>query len=293
MIPLIDGDILLHEIGWSGEFPDEEGEIVILDFERVAGLLDRKIELICEDVDATGPPMIYITGSKEIIERENKERKWRGEDPLEYLPIFRYDVAKSRPYKGTRKNPKPYHFYNIVSYLKTYYNVVLSDSGLEADDMMCIEQMSRDDTIICSRDKDLRICPGLHFSWECGGQAAKGPTLTDKVGWLEMEIKEKVNSTTGRVNKEKKVTGYGLSFFYFQMLAGDAADNIPGLPKWGAVKAYDTLHKLDTEQELYKAVKALYKEVMGDEAKDYFLEQANLLWMVQEKGRPYEFPKSV
>ena len=52
MRPLIDGDILLYEIGFSGEFKDEEtGEPALLDFDRVAILLDEKIRLICDDVD--------------------------------------------------------------------------------------------------------------------------------------------------------------------------------------------------------------------------------------------------
>lgn len=192
-----------------------------------------------------------------------------------FVPNFRYEVAKSRPYKGNRKNPKPFHFYNILFYLLAEYNTIVSEDGLEADDMLCIEQASRKDTVICSRDKDLRICPGWHFSWECGNQHAIGPTFTDKLGWLEMI--------------DKKVIGYGLKFFYYQMLVGDTADHIPGLKGWGQAGAYKLLEPLATEEELFRTVKQKYLEVMGKEvAKEYFLEQANLLWMRQEKGKPFE-----
>lgn len=277
MQPLIDGDILLHEIGWSGEFKDKEtGEAVLLPFDKVQDILDDKIRLICEDVEATKPPIIYITSSEDILRPVNKLRKWRGEDPIEYVHNFRYEVAKTKPYKGTRKNPKPEHFYNIAQYLISEYDVVLSEDGLEADDMMCIEQARRgDETIICSRDKDLRICPGWHFSWECGNQRAIGPEHTDRVGWLE------------RI--DKKVVGYGLKFFYYQMLVGDSADNIPGLKGWGTVGAFKLLDPLKTEEELFKAVKSKYIEVVGkDTAKEYFMEQGRLLWMVQEKGKGFE-----
>lgn len=57
MTPLIDGDILLHELGWSGQFKDKETEEeVLLPFEHVQKLLDKKIENICYDVEATNPP---------------------------------------------------------------------------------------------------------------------------------------------------------------------------------------------------------------------------------------------
>lgn len=280
MQPLIDGDILLHELGWSGQFKDKEtGEEVLLDVEHVLDLLDKKIKLICEDVDATEPPIIYITDSEELTQRLNRYRKWQGEPLLEYEPLFRYEIAKTRPYKGNRKNPKPEHFYNILFYLLAEYDTRVARYGLEADDMMCIEQAGRSDTIICSRDKDLRICPGWHFSWECGKQAAIGPTKTDKIGWLELR-------------DDGKVLGYGLSFFYFQMLVGDTADYIPGLKGVGEVKAYKLLSELTTEKELFSTVKQAYIDVLGkEEAKEMFLEQANLLWMIQEKGVGYVFPR--
>lgn len=270
----------MHEIGWSGEFKDKEtGEEVLLPFEKVREILDEKIRLICEDVDATEPPIIYITNSEYITQQVNRLRKWQGEPLLEYVPNFRYEVAKARPYKGNRKNPKPFHFYNIVFYLMAEYNTILSEDGLEADDMICIEQASRgDETVICSRDKDLRICPGWHFSWECGNQRSIGPEYTDRIGSLEMI--------------DKKVIGYGLKFFYYQMLVGDSADNIPGLKGCGPVKAFALLSELEEEEELFSTVKKCYIDTMGkEEAKEYFMEQANLLWMVQEKGKPFELYK--
>lgn len=289
--PLIDGDILNHELGWSGEFNDyDSGESVLLSSDHVLDLLDEKIRLICEDVYATEPPTIYFSSSEEIVERLNKFRRWQGEDEIEFVPNFRYEVAKTKPYKGTRKNPKPFHFYNLLFYMMSEYDWVLSEGGLEADDMMCIEQMSspKGTTIICSRDKDLRICPGWHFSWECGSQRAIGPVETDEVGWLELEVVERKSATTGKVTRENKLTGYGLSFFYAQMLTGDTADNIPGLPKYGPKKAFELLSHLKTKEDLLKTVKDHYKMVMGKEkSKDFFLEQGTLLWMVQRKGEMF------
>lgn len=262
-------------------------------FEKVQELLDEKIKGICYDVEATEPPLIFLTNSPEVTEIVNRSMRYSDEEKCKSVVNFRYKVAVTKPYKGTRKNPKPFHFYNIVNHLLANYDVVISRGGLEADDMICLYQTSHEDTIICSRDKDLRICPGWHFSWECGGQRAVGPHYTDRIGSLEMLVKESTNKKTGKVTKTKQLKGYGLKFFFAQMLTGDPADNIPGLPKVGDAAAYKLLSPLETEKDLYEAVKALYKEKMGDGAKAYFLEQMELLWMKQTDEPLYKFKKEV
>lgn len=279
MTPLIDADILLHELGWSGQFKDKEtGEEILFEFDYVRELLDAKIEFICDEAEATEAPILFITDSQWLTDQRNKRNTRKGLPLEEYEPVFRFAVAVSKPYKGQRKNPKPFHFYNIIAHLMANYNVVVSSNGLEADDELCIVQYGRDDTIICSRDKDLRICPGWHYSWECGGQASHGPTYTDHVGWLDFS--------------EPKTLGYGKAFFYYQMLVGDSADNIPGLPGWGEAAARKLLAELKTEKELFESVKLAYKDHPKlENSKEYFMEQAQLLWMRMDKGQPYKIPK--
>ena len=283
MIPLIDADILLHELGWSGEFKNKEeqdglevGEIVLFPFEKVQELLDEKIRGICLDVDATGPPILFITNSDWITKHLNRIRKYTGAEKCYHVSGYRYDIAKTKPYKGTRHNPKPYHFYNIITYLIAEYDVRISRGGLEADDEMCLYQTKQDNTIICSRDKDLRICPGWHYSWECGGQRSVGPHCTDEVGSLS-------------IGNNGKTLGYGLKMFFYQLLVGDSADNIPGLPQIGDAKAYKALSELTTEKELFKTVQQMYKDKLGEGAKAFFQEQAGLLWMQQEGKPKYKF----
>lgn len=270
MQPLIDGDILLHELGWSGEFKDKEtGEDTLLPFSTVQELLDNKIADICGQVGATQPPIIFLTADPYIVKMA---KVWGYEH--EYEKGFRYNVAVTQPYKGTRKNPKPFHFYNIAAYLLSEYDTRVSYNGHEADDMMVIEQLSSDKaTIICSRDKDLRIAEGWHYSWECGRSRELGPHKTDRVGKL--------------IQDGKKIIGYGQKFFYYQMLIGDSADHIPGLKGYGPVKAYKILKDLTNEYDLYTAVKVEYKKMMKDQAKDYFFEQANLLWMREQVDKEY------
>lgn len=284
MKPLLDGDILLHELGWSGQFKDKDtGEEIILDWDFVEFLLDEKIKLICKEVGATEPPLIFLTDCEDIVKRDNLFCKWSGDEPRTLTKGYRYDVAVSKPYKGNRTNPKPLYFQSILSYLLTNYNCIVSKDGLEADDEMGIYQAQNqleDETIICSRDKDLRTIPGWHYSWECGKQGSISPTYTDRIGWLE----QKSNGD---------VLGYGLSFFYYQMLVGDNADHIPGLPKYGKVKAFKLLSELKTEKDLFECVKSQYKD--SGMSKEYFLEQANLLYILQERdkdGKPvfYKLP---
>ena len=265
MTPLIDGDILLHELGWSGEFKDKEtGETIISPFDRVQELVDEKIKFICEQVAATTPPIIYITDSPWLAERQGRE----------FIPNFRYEVAVTKPYKGTRNNPKPFHFYNIIAHLLACHDTRIAQDGVEADDAMALHQTSQEDTIICTRDKDLRMVPGWHYTWECGLQRSRGPHFTDEIGSLE--------------KTEKDVLGYGLKFFFYQTLVGDNADTIPGLPGAGKAMAFKLLDPLNTEEELFKAVVEAYKEKLGDDAQRHFREQADLLWMRQTDKLQYK-----
>lgn len=253
-------------MGWSGQFKDKEtGEEVILPFSKLQDLIDIKIEDICNQVGGDEPPILFLTESEEIVRMANQ---W-PDNNYTYTPGFRYSVAQAKPYKGTRSSPKPFHFYNIVAYLLADYDTRISQDGLEADDMLAIEQCKPgSDTIICSRDKDLRQVPGWHYSWECGKQREVGPTFTDPIGWLEK-------------NDKGKVIGYGLKFFYFQMLVGDSVDNIPGCPGVGEVKAFKLIDPLKCETAMKLVCIDEYKK--AGKGKDYWDEQKGLLWMMRSE----------
>lgn len=296
MLPLIDGDVLVYEIGWCGEY-DEVGEEtnekthIIREWDFVEQLLVQRIEGICQDVGATEAPTIFLTASKDRIRRYNKFLKLKGLEPREFIVPIRETIATQKPYKGTRKQTKPWHFDNIFEYLIGNYECNISSNGLEADDEMSIFQWGcreKQDTIICSRDKDLRITPGWQFGWECGKQASYGPELIDAKGGLKLKENK---------NKEGKVIGYdvkgtGLKFFFYQMLVGDTVDNIPGCPKVGPVKAHQLLSGCSTKREHEQAVIDAYKNVYGEGFQPFLEEQSKLLWMVREldeDGRPKHY----
>lgn len=299
MQPLIDLDILLYEVSVQGQYVDEEtGKVVMLPFDNIAPKFDQKIEEICAEVWATKPPILFMSHNKLIHNNEESrkakqlkrvekklDRAETAEDkaeleqqaanlqPKKYNPNFREDVAKKKVYKGNRKSERPKHFLNLVEYARANYEVITAE-GLEADDLLGIYQTKAEPltTIICSRDKDLKIIEGMHYGWESGYQQAFPPTRVDKIGTLE-------------INKRgTKVSGTGLKFFYSQVLTGDVTDNYPGCPRIGAVKAYNALANTNTEGEMFEAVLELYRKAYGEEH-DYraeMLEQARLAHMVTE-----------
>jgi hypothetical protein len=226
----------------------------------VADLLDNRIGNICAIVGATKPPILYITGATN----------------------FRTEIAKLRPYKE-RPSLKPFHYKNLKAYIKGMYEWRMSE-GLEADDLLAIEQTARpDETIICTRDKDLRQVPGWHYGWELGAQPQFGPLLVDETGYIALS------------DNRQKIKGVGSLFFYSQCLTGDSVDTVPGLPRFGAVKTFQLLFDCPTTTEAFKRVLGAYRAVYEDMAESALLEQGQLLWMTRElnEGKPvlWQFPK--
>lgn len=182
---------------------------------------------------------------------------------------FRNDIARYQQYKGNRYNkdgiritPQPKWLYACRRYIQDNYNTRVSMNE-EADDLLGISQMKVAEShnwhsIISSIDKDLNIIPGLHHDMNSG-------FITD--------VKDPLGELI--VDKKGKVRGTGLKFFYAQLLMGDSADWIPGLPKvtpWmkgefdgvtrlggcGPKAAYGVIDSAETEQELLARVLACY-----------------------------------
>jgi hypothetical protein len=269
LTPLIDGDILVYELASCGEYKDEDGELNIRNFEFVQELVDGRIRGIMEDIGTSSLPIIFLTGNSTSTRILNRTARVEDRPDTTLLKPFREVVATIKPYKGTRKVDKPFHYENVTAHLLANYDCRVSN-GIEADDLMAVEQTRRpDETIICSRDKDLRMVPGWHFGWECGKQPSFGPELVDRRGKLWL-------------NKLGEPKGTGLMFFFYQMLVGDTVDNISGCPKVGPKKAFAILSQCSTKKEAECAVRASYEAVYGDEWETYLQENSKLLWMARE-----------
>lgn len=252
MQPLIDGDVILYELGFAAEASWKKGEEAREDFppfDYVSELVDMRIGNICAMAGGTVPPKFYFTGKTN----------------------FRNEIAKKRGYKDRASN-KPSHYHNIKAYIKGKWEWEQQE-GLEADDLMAIEQTKRPlETIICTRDKDLRQVPGWHFGWELGKQPQFGPSLVDELGYVVLE----------KVGTVSKLRGTGTLFFYGQCLVGDSVDTVPGLPGYGPVKAFKLLHNCLDTTEAFKRVLEVYRAFYGASAEQELLEQGQLLWMVRE-----------
>jgi len=271
--PLLDADILLYEIGFSSQ-QIVDNRVVPNSWEFCQELLDRRISLICDEVQATEEPKLFLTNTRSLNRSLNKKRAYEDKPKKEYVENFRNEVAKEKEYKAGRKPDKPFHYNNIREYLLSTYDVHVDENGLEADDALCIQQYARwkegiNDTVICSRDKDVRQCPGFHYSWEVGKQPSIGPIMVDELGILERK-------------SPTKVFGTGNKFFYYQLLVGDIVDNIGGVKGRGPAFALNLLQNAKSVRQCYELVAEVYVKHWGDVWKDKMREQADLLWMIRE-----------
>lgn len=163
-------------------------------------------------------------------------------------------------YKAQRNPVKPVHLLAMKEYAFTKMGAILSPQGLEADDMLGIEQdKSTHTTTICSLDKDLLQIPGNHFQWEIGTSKWNKPD-----NWLT----------------QTELEGYRL--FYQQAIKGDPTDNIKGIKGKGKVFAEKALADCTTELEMFNVVRELYS---NDEE---FKMNAGCVWILRELGVKFE-----
>lgn len=257
MLPLIDGDILLYELGYAAEaYWKYEGREGIPPFSFVGDMADTRIAEICSAVEATEQPILFFTGKTN----------------------FRNRIAKRQQYKE-REGRKPFHYYNLRAYLKGKYDC-RTEEGYEADDLMAIEQTNRlvlieeqkqniVHSIICTRDKDLHSVRGWQYGWEVHNQPSFGPLFIESFGSIKLS------------SNRKKVEGTGFLFFASQLLTGDSVDTIPGIDGFGPVSAFKTLEGCTTKKEALQAVLKEYKKAFGIQGYSEMIEQGRLLWMLR------------
>jgi len=209
---------------------------------------------------------------------------------------FRHVAAIQKEYQGNRRDREKPQLLNAV---RTWMHmdrgaqlhvVQEADDGL-AQAMYRAEHLGTGDkTVLCSLDKDLLMVPGLHMDWHTGIISPVSDRRGDRFGWIALD----------RSKSSPKVIGRGTKFFWAQMLMGDAADNIKGLPKmWtvkgfkpcGAVKTSEVLQTAKDDKTCFQAVRALY-QLYGEQHgfthwetgapatwEEVFLSEARLLWM--------------
>lgn len=160
-------------------------------------------------------------------------------------------------YKAHRKDkPKPKWLQACREFLVTEWQAIVTD-GIEADDALGMAQ--REDTFICSLDKDLLQIPGMHYNW----------------------VKDEEYYITERE---------GLLNFWTQTIVGDVADNVFGIRGLGPAKTAKILNHLegDSLEELdrlyYETVANLYND------KDRLHRNCKLLWVLRTDGDIWQSP---
>lgn len=188
----------------------------------------------------------------------------------------RYAIASVKPYQGNRSGKgKPKNWQAVRDYLLrgSDFHVALYFDR-EADDGIALASaraVARGDHTLCAistRDKDMRMLPGLHLDWQSFEQLEVAPGQYVVIG------------DNGLV--------YGEKWFWLQMLQGDTTDNIPGLEwyssgtvqkKVGDKTAEKLLAGCTSSTEAATVVMNLYRGAYHDTWADRFVEQAALLWL--------------
>lgn len=202
----------------------------------------------------------------------------------------RYLIATVKKYQGQRTGAAPKNHAYLCEVLSSYVGdafTVKVWANREADDGMCAcayhairSGKGPGYAAIATRDKDMRMFPGMH------------------VNWLTLDLLMVEDNCFYKTGADGKIFGY--KWFWLQMLMGDTADNIPGLPEYcttnakkqpcvklcGEKTAEKLLEKCKTNQQCFDEVYGLYQEYYVDhlgqsyeDADDRFLEQVALLWM--------------
>ena len=222
---LIDADFLIYSIGFASEEDSEK-------FAK-----SRLVETL-ED-------LVYI-----YLKADSYEAFLTGKNN------YRYEIAKTQPYKGNRKDAKkPKHYDALRECMITRLGAVIVDCQ-EADDEVAIRMSKEPDKyLLVGVDKDLRQIPGWHHNPQKG--------LTEYINEF-MAYKS----------------------FCTQMLTGDRVDNIPGLEGIGPKKAEKALADAKTVEELLAAVWKVYQE--KEHGLEYLTEQGQLLWLRRYEGELWQ-----
>lgn len=144
----------------------------------------------------------------------------------------RYNQAILKEYQANRADKeKPEMLEAIRDWMVSARDGV-NHLDIEADDGIVIEQQKAIDegnanlSVIASRDKDLRMAHGLLLDMETG-------EIRESGGYGSLWLDD--------TKSTKKLVGVGPAFFFAQLLMGDTADNISGVPhvSGGVLNTYD------------------------------------------------------
>lgn len=176
----------------------------------------------------------------------------------------RGNIAMLKEYQSNRNKVKPKFLHVIRDWMAAEHPSEMHMT-CEADDGMSMAAYAAqlagtpELCVIASKDKDLWQVPGLQVDMDTGELS----NTTDPFGeiWLDDS------------KSQKKIRGRGWKYFWAQMLTGDPADTISGIPlicdmkylpkgktkACGPVMAYDILSPIKTNKAAFHVVGGLFK----------------------------------
>lgn len=166
----------------------------------------------------------------------------------------RRNIAVTKPYKGQRKKEKPKHLEHLKKYAISKYNGLIVEPH-EADDVViAIADKYKGWSVLLGIDKDAKQFSTWHHNYS-----------KDETFFVTPE--------------------YAQWHLAYQMLIGDAVDNIPGLPNIGPKKA-EKLLEANRDKPPMEVVWEAYKDRGMPE--EYYEEQYRLLYMLRDIVYPFE-----
>lgn len=201
----------------------------------------------------------------------------------------RYLLPTVRPYQAQRtarpelplKQPLKQHLLSNPNEYSQHGIEVLGSYEYEADDLIVMDSYRfRERCIISSGDKDLRLSPYARLEMPAGTIL---PAVPDSFGYIEWDESHSF-----------PIVGQGTKFFFAQLLAGDAADNIKGIltlngKPCGSTKAFEVINPIASAEEAAERVVGAYAAIGQD-----VLAEGEALWLRRhEQDSAYEYLMSL
>ena len=183
-----------------------------------------------------------------------------------YPTVKKYQDNRANKVHLPLKDPLKHHLMQNPLEYREQGITVCFDDWFEADDSIVTRAYQLgSECVVSSGDKDLRLAPQARWDAKTGSIQ---PALENQFGYLLLDRIEAA-----------PVKGHGTKFFWWQMLAGDTADNVKGIQKLhgkdcGAIGGYEALDCITDETEAAEFVIRAYAEIQQDA-----LAEAEMLWL--------------
>jgi hypothetical protein len=247
----IDADFLAYQCSY--EHPDEK----------------KSLDTMCHNVQMAMDTLLAMSGAESAVLHLTPKESDKG---------GRFDIALLKEYQGNRKDkPKPRYLHLVRDYMHQKLGAIMhyhceADDGMSMAQYRAIADGMVNRSVIATKDKDLDMVPGWHLVWDTGELKTVKPMASSASGTIgrygEIWIDES--------KKVKKLKGLGHKFFWAQMLMGDSADNISGIPlitgrvakamfggkdtKCGPITAHKILDGIPDSKTAFTVIRSLYQD---------------------------------